>query len=115
MEKDLKITSARQVMTAVLSGDVDHHASGRIRRAIDEKVRELMPRRLVLDFSAVGFMDSSGVGLIIGRAALCEELGCEVSVVGARRDIRRILALSGIERISNVQVDDGVGKEEVIK
>ena len=115
MEKDLKISVKDRCVTVRLAEDIDHHAAGRMRGRIDEIITETLPRCVVLDFSSVAFMDSSGVGLIIGRAALCEGIGADVRVVGARRAVRRIIALSGIERISNVFVEDRLETEELLK
>lgn len=115
MQKDLEISVKGQSLTCTLLGDIDHHVAGSVRRRIDAKITEIMPRRVVMDFSSVGLMDSSGVGLIIGRAALCDKIGADVRIVGAKRIVRRILAISGIERINNVFVEDGLDTEELLK
>ena len=54
-------------LAAYLSGEIDHHAAQSIRREIDAQVDDRLPELLTLDFSGVTFMDSSGVGLILGR------------------------------------------------
>ncbi len=64
-----------QKLTAFLSGELDHHHAKEIREAIDFAVREQYPPVLILDFKQVSFMDSSGIGLIMGRSRLLEEYG----------------------------------------
>ena len=54
-------------LAAYLSGEIDHHAAQTLRREIDAQVDDRLPELLTLDFSGVTFMDSSGVGLILGR------------------------------------------------
>ena len=64
-----------QKLTAFLSGELDHHHAKEIRETIDFAVREQYPPVVVLDFRQVSFMDSSGIGLIMGRSRLMEEYG----------------------------------------
>ena len=54
-------------MTARLSGELDHHHTQKLREEIDRSVQKERPTRLALDFSGVEFMDSSGIGLVLGR------------------------------------------------
>ena len=55
------------VLTAVLSGEIDHHTAQGMREEIDFTVNQSKPKKLILSFEHVGFMDSAGIGLIIGR------------------------------------------------
>ena len=63
------------------------------------------PKRLILDLSGVGFMDSSGLGLILGRCALCEELGAAVHLESPSLRVRKVLAVAGIDRLQNLTVN----------
>ena len=54
-------------LIAVLSGEIDHHQVAPVRESIDEKIETQKPKELVLDFTDISFMDSSGIGLIMGR------------------------------------------------
>ena len=62
-------------ITAYLSGEIDHHIAAGLRREIDGPVMADPPPLLVLDFGGVTFMDSSGIGLIMGRYKLMQESG----------------------------------------
>lgn len=50
-----------------LSGEIDHHTAPRIKRGLDEAFDKHKPKLIVLDLSGVSFMDSSGIGLLLGR------------------------------------------------
>ena len=54
-------------MVAVLSGEIDHHCARPMRVEIDEMIEQVQPTVLILDFGGVTFMDSSGIGILIGR------------------------------------------------
>lgn len=84
-------------LTARLSGEIDHHWASVLREKIDEQIQATKPAVTLLDFSAVTFMDSSGVGLILGRYKLARELGGTVVVQHVPKELRRMLALAGID------------------
>ena len=77
-----------------------------IREEVDGRLFKLVPRVLVLDFSSVSFMDSSAIGLILGRATLCEQLGCRVNLSGLSSSMMKLVRLSGIEKIKNLSISD---------
>ncbi len=86
-----------KVMTAQLSGEIDHHGARLLRTQIDDRINSAAPQTLVLDFSGVSFMDSSGIGLILGRHKLISAGGGVVIVQKAPQEIRRVLSLAGID------------------
>ncbi len=91
---------------AVLSGEVDHHTAASVRKEIDTALFKHRPRRLYLDLSGVDFMDSSGLGLILGRAALSEEMGAEVTLLHPGARVKKILAVAGISRLSHIKTEE---------
>ena len=97
MKTDIKISS--DIVRVYLLGDIDHHSATKIREEIDEAILRSKPKTVVLDFSDVGFMDSSGIGLVMGRYRLLKELGGEIEIENASKTITRLLALGGIEQI----------------
>ena len=68
------------VLRVAIVGEINHHSAASIREAIDEKILELCPKNLVLDLADVSFMDSSGLGLIMGRYQRMQELGGTLTV-----------------------------------
>ena len=93
------ITYSKNTVTAKLNGEIDHHNAPDIRRSIDAKCESFRPKILVLDFSGVSFMDSSGIGLIMGRYRQISYLGGKLEVVNVPDMLKRIISLSGIERL----------------
>jgi len=91
-------------LTVFISGEIDHHGARQIRDIIDTQIIKVMPRIVVLDFTNVTFMDSSGIGLVLARSKLCRDCGASLYVEGVDKSTRRILALAGIKTIQNLQV-----------
>ena len=89
---------------AKITCEIDHHTAKVIRESIDRELLDKSIKDLTLDFSAVSFMDSSGIGLIIGRASKAERIGARVEVRGLSGSLRRIVCMSGIEKIPNVNI-----------
>ena len=81
----------------------DHHAAGRLREQIDARILSASPERVVLDFGGVGFMDSSGIGLILGRYRLLQDTGGVLAVQGVSAQIAKMLRLSGIGSIITLE------------
>ncbi len=104
MEKEVLFIKGEDMLTVMLPAEIDHHAARPIRERVDTELFKLSPKSLVLDFSAVTFMDSSGIGLILGRAELCEELGCRVKLKGLSGTLMKLVRLSGIEKIKNLSM-----------
>ena len=71
----VQIQIREETVQACLSGEIAHHSAAQMREKIDESVIQSGAKTLVLDFSLVTFMDSSGIGLIRGRYRLLKELG----------------------------------------
>ncbi len=86
-------------LTAVLSGEIDHHSAREIRSEIDETASKVKPKKLILDFSAVQFMDSSGVGLIMGRCKLVQIWNGTVEIANLPSKIERIVSLAGLKQL----------------
>ena len=91
------------VMTAMIDGEIDHHSARSVRVGIDERFAESGATRLVLDMSRVRFMDSSGLGLILGRYAKAQALGASFCVVDPSDSVRRVLDVAGVGRIVEIR------------
>lgn len=98
----MNIKSENGTAIAVLSGEIDHHTAKKLRAELDEFVVTMQPETLAMDFSNITFMDSSGIGLIIGRYKLMKECGGVLEIRSPQPYIRRVLRLSGIERIVKI-------------
>ena len=90
-------------VTAYLEGELDHHAAKSIREQIDETLERLRPEVLTLDFKSVTFMDSSGIGLVMGRFRTMQLFGGKVVVKNASLHIRKVMRLAGLDRLADFQ------------
>ena len=86
-------------LAAYLSGEIDHHAAQSLRREIDAQIDARMPELLTMDFSDVTFMDSSGVGLILGRGRYMASLGGRLTIQNPPAAVRRMLELAKISYV----------------
>ena len=86
-------------LVALLSGEIDHHTAAEFRECIDRETEMFRPGLLILDFGGIGFMDSSGIGLIMGRYKNAAAYGGSVRVVNAPPVIQRMMKLAGIGRL----------------
>ena len=86
-------------LAAYPSGEIDHHAAQTLRREIDAQIDTQMPELLALDFSGVTFMDSSGVGLILGRGKYIASLGGRLTVQNPPPQICKMLDLAKIHYV----------------
>ena len=83
-------------LTALLTGEIDHHTAGQIRDEIDAAIEFHRPSCLVIDFGGVTFMDSSGIGLVMGRYKLMKSIGGAVRVENTPKPLRKVMKLSGL-------------------
>jgi stage II sporulation protein AA (anti-sigma F factor antagonist) len=97
------IVQAENILTAYLKGELDHHNAPEIRESIDIEADRLHPEMIVLDFGEVTFMDSSGIGLVMGRYKLASSYGGKVSVRNASSQIRKVMKIAGLERLADIE------------
>ena len=90
------------VLRIKLRGEIDHHSAVAVRSAIDTMIHSKLPKELIVDMSAVDFMDSSGLGLIMGRYNTMKEIGGEIKVADPSPGTEKIMRLAGMERIIKV-------------
>jgi len=81
-----------------IPGEIDHHSAKALREEIDRAIFYHRPQTLVLSLSEVSFMDSSGLGLILGRLARIQELGGELVIADPNLQVMKILRLAGLEK-----------------
>ena len=98
----LKTKFENNVLTAFIEGELDHDSAARIRTKLDGICESIKPKLLNLDFSGVSFMDSSGIGLVMGRYKLMQEIGGNLVVRNPPPHIKKVMRLSGIDRLASI-------------
>jgi len=101
MSVEINVTG--EVVTAHLGGELDHHTAREMREAIDNAIELNMPTLLILDFKDVSFMDSSGIGLVMGRYRNLVKSGAELHITEAPPQIYKMMKLAGIEKLAKLE------------
>ena len=96
----MRINSTGEVLTIYLQGEIDHHSARAMREEIDKAIDFNMPSLLILDFTEVTFMDSSGIGLVMGRFKNLQKNGAKLHLTNLSDNIYKIMKLAGIERLA---------------
>lgn len=99
----MRISSKGEVLTVYLQGEIDHHSAKGMREEIDNAVDFNMPSLLILDFGEVSFMDSSGIGLVMGRFKNLQKNGAKLNLSNLSGNIYRIMKLAGIDRLATME------------
>ena len=86
-----------------ITEEIDHHTTEKIRRKMDYEITRFMPRKVVFDFSKVTFMDSAGIGLLIGRYKLVKMLGGVTTMTNTSPNIEKVFEMSGILKIIPIE------------
>ena len=98
-ELDVGFKTVDNALVIKIQGEIDSQSATHLRRKIDIEYDCANVRDMVFDLKDVNFMDSSGIGLIIGRYKRVSALGGVIKIKGANKTVRRIIELSGLGRI----------------
>lgn len=97
-----------------ITEEIDHHTTEKLRRKMDYEITRFMPRKVVFDFSKVSFMDSAGIGLLIGRYKLAKLLGGNTKIVNSSKAVKKMLEMSGVVRIIPVEESEESRNEKYV-
>ena len=109
MEQYLEVKGATLIVK--LPGEIDHHNAEEIKDAVDKTLQRRMVRMVVFDFARTVFMDSSGVGMLMGRYKMMRFMGGNVIAVHVNERMRKVLKLSGIYKIIDIYDEMPAGME----
>ncbi len=91
-----------KILFIQITEELDHYAQEKLRRRVDYEIQRFMPKKLVFDFKKLEFMDSAGIGFLIGRYKKTKMYGGEVELINVNEKIKKILELSGVLKILNI-------------
>lgn len=114
MEKKEIFELKKNILIIHIDGELDHHNSIDIRKKADEIVCNNVVKTIIFDFAKTSFMDSSGIGVIMGRYKKIKSLGGSIGVINVNRNVEKILFFSGLNKIikyfnSMEEILDGAG------
>ncbi len=95
----MKYQVEENCLTIFLPGELDHHNAEEIRKESDRLIEEKHIKCVIFDFQETNFMDSSGIGVIMGRYKMVYLLGGEVWAVHTNERMKKILTMSGVTKI----------------
>ncbi len=98
----VRIEKDKNLTTAYISGEIDHHSAKYLRDEIDKAIASVSPAELALDFMGVTFMDSSGIGLVMGRYKLMQTIGGRVRVKNVSPSAMRVMKLAGLDMLAKI-------------
>ena len=100
---DIDYNIEGRVLTIKITEELDHHTVETIRRKADNEIEKYIPRTVIFDFNEVSFMDSAGIGLILGRYKNTTILGGNLEIINVNEQIKKILNMSGLTKLIQIK------------
>lgn len=94
-----KFSKKDSTLVVKIEGELDHHEAERVKRAIDEEYEKKSCKNMIFELKNLTFMDSSGIGVIIGRYKKVKNNGGKVAIVNANQYLKKVIEVSGLLRI----------------
>lgn len=105
-------TPSDKLLTIEITEEIDHHTVEKIRRRVDYEIQRYMPRKVIFNFNSVTFMDSAGIGMIIGRYKMASAFGGNIEMINVKPNIKRILEISGVSKL--IEIKESLFNEKLI-
>lgn len=102
----IKFKKEKETLTAYLEGEIDHHTAAFARNEIDTELMGETPTKFILDFGGVTFMDSSGIGLVMGRYKTANSINAALEVSNIPQNIYKLMKLAGLEKLAELKRKD---------
>ena len=96
---EIEFKEKTKILIFKINEEIDDYKVQEMRRKADYEIQRYMPRKVIFDFNNVSFMDSAGIGFIIGRYKLVNLIGGKVELANLTNSIRKIFDMSGILRL----------------
>lgn len=107
MNMHVNMEHHRGVLIVRLSGELDHHTADLVRMQMDEAIQRRQCEHLILSLKDLQFMDSSGLGVILGRYKLIKNKGGKMVVCDVNPPVYRLLEMSGLFKIMPIYENEG--------
>ena len=96
---EVTLIGEKKALLVKVEGELDHHIAEKMKGLVDDKMRSTNAVNVIFDFSGLSFMDSSGLGVIMGRYKKVRTLGGRIIVFGVNAAVMRIMEMSGLSKI----------------
>lgn len=97
-----KYIAKDKLLVLEINEEIDHHTTENIRKKADYEIERYMPKKTVFDFNGVTFMDSAGIGMLLGRYKIAKMLGGSVEMINVKPSIKKIFDMCGIPKIIKI-------------
>ncbi len=104
-----------KLLVLKITEEIDHHSCEKIKKRSDYEIEVHIPKKVIFDFSNVNFMDSSGIGMIIGRYKLTSMFGGKMSLINVKPAIKKVFEMSGILKLIPIEETEQIGGTEFEK
>lgn len=96
---EIAVHIQNKTLIVALSGELDHHSATEVKDMVEAIIKNRGVQNLIFDFSELTFMDSSGIGVVVGRYKLIAAMGGNVAIVSCNKTVDRLLNMSGITKL----------------
>lgn len=96
-----------KLLTLKLTEEIDHHSSEKIRTRADFEIQKYIPKTLVIDFTNVNFMDSAGIGMVLGRYKMSSMFGGKMFMKNVSPNVKKVFEMAGVTRIIPIIEEQG--------
>jgi stage II sporulation protein AA (anti-sigma F factor antagonist) len=98
-----------------ITEEIDHHSCEKIKKRADYEIQIHIPKKVILDFENVNFMDSSGIGMVIGRYKLVSMFGGKTTMINVKPVIKKVFEMSGVLKLIPIDEIENVGGNQIEK
>ena len=99
---NVNFTSSVRNLIVSVTGELDQHNASYLREQTDLKITHSNIKNLVFDFTNLDFMDSSGIGLVMGRYKNLKKSGATLNLTNLPSNIYKVMKLAGIEKLAKI-------------
>ena len=92
-----------------ITEEIDHHSCEKIKKRADYEIQIHIPKKVIFDFGNVNFMDSSGIGMVIGRYKLISMFGGKTTMINVKPAIKKVLEMSGVLKLIPIEKIEELG------
>lgn len=97
----LEFEKCNKILIVTLIGELDHSSAEEVRIKIDDRIERDDIRKVILNFSKVTFMDSSGIGAVVGRYKKINNKGGKLCIAETSKNVDRIFEMAGLYKLIN--------------
>ena len=110
---NIKYIEEDKLLILEITEEIDHHTTEKIRRLADYEIQRRSPKRVIFDFNRVVFMDSAGIGMVIGRYKTASMLGAKMEMINVKENVKKIFEMTGVLKIIPVIKEEKLIEEIV--